>query len=258
MVGNNGIGCGRLLGPGVIALKILVVQHDIDAPAGYIGERITAAGGEAVAVLPHLGGELPAAAAGFDGALLLGGAMSARGDANYPYYPQLFHLIRAFAAEAKPVMGICLGAQLTARAWGKPVMANAEPEFGFRSLAATPAARGDALLGGLDLPPLMQFHYDTFELPAEATLLATGSTCANQAYRIGGAVWGFQFHLEATPAIIRTWAGLGAARHAAGGADPVALTERDMAAHMEAAASFAGTVGDRWMGLVAARSAAAA
>lgn len=239
-------------------MNILVVQHHIDSPSGYIGERIEAAGAAAATVLPHRGEKLPDSPEGFDGALLLGGAMSAADDAGHPYYPHLFGLIRGFAGAGKPVMGICLGAQLIARAWGRPVGPNPVPEFGFLPLAATPAARSDALIGGLDLPPLMQFHYDTFELPAEATLLATGSTCANQAYRLGNAVWGFQFHLEATPAIVRTCAAMDAARHAAGGADPVALTERGMEAHMTAAASFAATVGDRWMGLVAARRARAA
>lgn len=239
-------------------MNILVVQHDIDSPSGYIGERIVAAGATATPLLPHRGDRLPDGPDGFDGTLLLGGAMSAADDAGYPYYPHLFRLIRGFAGAGKPVMGICLGAQLIARAWGRPVRPNTVPEFGFLPLTATPSTRGDALVGGLGLPPLMQFHHDTFDLPAEATLLAIGATCANQAYRIGAAVWGFQFHLEATPAIIRDWAKIDAARRAIGGADPVALTERDMAAHMAAASSFATTVGDRWMGLVAARCARAA
>jgi GMP synthase-like glutamine amidotransferase len=239
-------------------LNILVVQHDIASPSGYIGERIAAAGAAVRTVLPHRGDKLPESPDGFDGTLLLGGAMSAADDAGYPYYPHLFGLIRAFAGAGKPVMGICLGAQLIARAWGRAVRPNPAPEFGFLPLTATPEARGDALIGGLNLPPLMQFHHDTFDLPAEAALLATGATCANQAYRIGGAVWGFQFHLEATPAIIRDWARLDAARRATGGADPVALTERGMAAHMAASSSFAASVGDRWMGLVAARRARAA
>jgi GMP synthase (glutamine-hydrolysing) len=243
---------------GVIALNILTVQHDLGAPAGLIGERIMAAGGRLATVRPHLGEALPADTGGYDGMLVLGGAMSAADDAQFPHYAALFRLANGFAAAEKPIMGICLGAQLMARAWGAAVYPNSEPEFGFRPLVASPAARDDTLLGGLALPPLMQLHYDTFDLPADATLLATGAVCHHQAYRIGNGVYGFQFHLEVTPDMVREWARLDISRDAARGVDPVALAERQLADHMDAAAEFARQIGDRWMRLVAERRRAAA
>jgi len=241
-----------------MTVNILVVQHDLGAPAGLIGERIEAAGGRLAPVRPHLGEALPTNPNGHDGVLVLGGPMSAADDARHPHYAVLLPLMRAFAAAQKPVMGICLGSQLVARAWGAAVYPNREPEFGFRPLVGTLDACDDHLLRGLDLPPLMQLHFDTFDLPDEATLLATGATCRHQAMRIGRHVYGFQFHLEVTPAMVREWARLDIARDAAGGRDPVALAERQLADHMDAAVRFTQQVADRWMQLVTERREAAA
>jgi len=239
-------------------LNILVVQHDVGAPAGLIGAGIESAGGKLLPVMPHRGEALPDDPTAYDGMLLLGGPMSAADDAGHPYYSKLFRLIRDFDRSDKPVMGICLGSQLIARAWGALVYPNAVPEFGFLPITMTAAARHDAVLGGLSVPALMQFHYDTFDLPSAATLLATGTTCTHQAYRIGRVVWGFQFHLEVTPEIVREWARLPGAPAAAGGVDPVALTERQMADHMNGARDLALTVARRWMERVADRRATAA
>ncbi|MEZ5863070.1 MAG: type 1 glutamine amidotransferase [Geminicoccaceae bacterium] len=126
-----------------------------------------------------------------------------------PHYPALLETIRRFTAAGRPVLGICLGGQLIARALGGRVIEGARGEFGFVELSGRPAAPDDPLLAGTALPvSVMQWHEDHFELPPGAVHLLASDICPAQAFRAGRATWGFQCHLEVDEPSLVDWAAL--------------------------------------------------
>ena len=98
---------------------ILVFQHHPSSPAGLVGERMAARAFRVTTLDAQDGCDIPADAADHDGLLVLGGAMNAHNDARCRHFPALLALARDFAAAGKPVLGVCLGGQLLARAWGR-------------------------------------------------------------------------------------------------------------------------------------------
>lgn len=196
--------------------NILVVMHDFRAPAGIFGEGIVAHPGYYLSVAPGIGYSaaapdrtcaLPESDAGFDGLVVLGGPQTAGDDAGNPYFQELLETIRRFHAADKPVLGICLGGQLIARAFAARVYDQGAFDFGFMPVRLTDDGRKDALFRGFAAElPLMQSHRDTFDLPPGAVLLARDGRGGNQAFRLGRATYALQFHPEVTADIVRDWA----------------------------------------------------
>src|SRR5262249_6461783 len=179
--------------------RLLVVQSCPVTPAGIVGEGAQARSALLTNISLPRGGPLRRSTAGFDGLIILGGPMHAGDDAGYPAFPALLGLIRRFHAQGKPIFGICLGAQLIARAFGKAVDRFGGCEVGYLPVEITAEGARDPLLAGLATEQrIMQMHEDSFDLPARAVLLMRNDTCANQAFRLGRATYGFQFHLEVT------------------------------------------------------------
>ena len=138
------------------------------------------------------------------GLVFMGGPMSANDD--LPYIRRELTLIERAAAAGKPVLGVCLGAQLVAKALGARVYRNPVKEIGWYPITWTEAASRDALLSGLaGEETVFHWHGETFDLPAGAELLASSHACRNQAFRWGESVYAFQFHLEVTPEMISDW-----------------------------------------------------
>ena len=222
-----------------------------EAPIGLLGDYLTEFGADLVTVTPPEGDPFPVDAQGLDGAVILGGPQSAADDGTSPYIPRLLDLIRDFADADWPILGICLGAQLLARAHGERVYQHSLMERGFKPIASTPAGTEDPVMGSLGpVRHIMQWHYDTFDLPKDAVLLATGPDCANQAFRLGDSQYGLQFHPEVNPEIARDWVSR------AEGATPeeVAAISREMEAqidrHLPEAAAFARDLARNWLELV--------
>lgn len=239
-------------------MRILSVLHDCISPSGTLGLAIARRGGEFDELTPHDGDPLPEDHGGYDGAIVFGGPMGAADDANYPHFRPLIRLLRGFHAAGKPLMGVCLGAQLFARVFDKKVVRHHELEFGFTRIDLTDEGAADPLLAGLGRTQwLMEWHQDTFELPEGAVLLATGDRCPNQAFRMGETLYAFQFHLESTRPIVRSWVNARRRFLERNYPDFFQRIERDFDRHMADQMVFTGRLAQRWLDLVEARSAAA-
>jgi GMP synthase-like glutamine amidotransferase len=129
--------------------------------------------------------------------IAMGGPMSVNDEEELPWLVAEKRFIRRALEAGKPVLGICLGAQLIASALGARVYPNELKEIGWFPL------RG--IGGGADrfrFPGTIQafhWHGETFDLPPGAVHLARSDGCENQAFQIGRTAIGMQFHLETTP-----------------------------------------------------------
>jgi len=142
----------------------------------------------------------------YSGLVVLGGPMSANDVECHPYLIPELDWIREAVDCRMPLLGICLGAQLLAKALGRPVYRNTVKEIGWYELELLPAAADDLLLAGSQpRETVFQWHGDTFDLPPQAVLLARSRQCAHQAFRVGPAAWGLQFHVEMTPPLMESW-----------------------------------------------------
>jgi len=186
-------------------MRVLAFRHASFEHLGLIAPALESAGIRIEYVDSYsgssAGGELERA----DGLVFMGGPMSANDD--LPWIRGELALIERAAAAGKPVLGVCLGAQLVAKALGARVYRNPVKEIGWYPVHWTEAARRDALLDGLSGPEtVFHWHGETFDLPAGAEWLAYSEACRHQAFRVGDNVYGFQFHLEVTPEMIADWA----------------------------------------------------
>lgn len=180
--------------------------------------------------------ERVAAARRADLVFVLGGPIGAHDDDAYPFLRAELALIERRLAEDRRLVGICLGAQLIARALGARVapMPGGAKEIGWAPVMLTAAGRDGPLRhldGGL---PVLHWHGDSFELPRGAERLAATNLCPNQAFAVGRRVLGLQFHPEARAAGFARWLIGHAAELAQAGLSPVTLRE-GTAAHAPAA-----------------------
>lgn len=187
-------------------MRVLAVQNFPGAGLGQVGPALSEAGAQVDLVLAHEGQALPRGVEGHDALVVLGGAQNARADAESPWLPELCALMRAFGDSGRSVLGICLGSQLLVRAYGGDNIIGGAEEFGWQQVALTPEGRADPLFS--DTPaafPTFQWHDDTFTLPEGAVRLAGSAKVSNQAFRIGRAAYGVQFHFEADRAMVAEW-----------------------------------------------------
>lgn len=135
--------------------------------------------------------------ADFDALIAMGGPMSVNDESDYPWLAGEKRLVREAIGAGKPVLGICLGAQLIASSLGARVYRNAEKEIGW--LPVEGIAPPDPEMFAFP-PSLTAFHWhgETFDLPPGAARLAASEGCANQAFQVGRRTIGLQFHLETT------------------------------------------------------------
>ena len=187
-------------------MRVLVVENYDNTGLGQVGAALAEADAEINLIRPHRGDSLPDGADGHDAAVVLGGGQNALADEEYPYFPKLLDLVRDFERNERAVLGICLGSQILARAFGGENRIGGASEFGWREVELTETAGKDPVLGALPHRfPIFQWHDDTFTLPPGAERLAGNDIAENQAFRVGRAVYGFQFHFEANLALVRQW-----------------------------------------------------
>jgi len=135
----------------------------------------------------------------FDGLIVMGGPMSVNDTVEFPWLVAEIELIRSSIQAGKKILGICLGAQLIARALESTVYRNRQKEIGWFPVAFTTSAK--KLIPSTasdDRVTVFHWHGETFDLPPEAMAIGSSSATENQGLLFGDHVLGLQFHLEMT------------------------------------------------------------
>ena len=189
--------------------RLLVFQHVAIEPLGTLDDLIRARGHR---IRFHNFERHPDAEPDLDryrGLVVLGGPMNVEDQHRRPHLKTELEVIERALEQGKPVLGICLGAQLLAHVLGARVRRHDQPELGWYELQLTAEGQRDAVLGAAgERLPVFQWHAYSYDLPHGATQLASTATCEQQAFRFGGNAYGFQFHLEADEQVIERWLGL--------------------------------------------------
>jgi len=181
-------------------MKIAIFQHVSSEPAGYFETVFTENHIPYEYIRLYKTGEVPATSATHF--MFMGGPMSVNDEQELPYLKEEKVLIRDAVQQGRPVLGICLGAQLIASAFGARVYPYIQ-ETGWHRLVREPVTE-EIFSVFPEQFQVFQLHGETFDLPAGAQLLCTGAAVKNQAFSYKTAT-GLQFHLELTDTIIREW-----------------------------------------------------
>jgi GMP synthase-like glutamine amidotransferase len=232
----------------------LVIQHVEPESAFAIADSLRAA--EVIVDVRRVfaGDPLPPDLSHVDGLVVMGGPMSAGSDEGFATRSAELDLLSDALERRLPTLGVCLGAQLLAVAGGGSVTAgSAGPEVGWGTVSLLESCRHDALFGGLpETLTVLHWHGESFEIPPGGRRLMSNRLYANQAFSLGEAAWGVQFHIEVTSAavdgFVRAFAADAAGSPGGGeritGSTPAALAALD---------APRGSVFHRFAGLVAAR-----
>ncbi len=186
--------------------KLLVFQHVAHEILGTLNPLFKSAGFRIRYVNFGRHPDAQPSLNGYQGLVVLGGPMSVDQTEEYPYLLTEVRLIQQAIDHQIPILGICLGAQLIAKALGANVKRNGEKEIGWYPVFLTEEGRHDPVLRHFeDKEHIFQWHDDTFEIPANAVRIVCSPLCENQAYRYGENVYAFQFHLEVDEPMIERW-----------------------------------------------------
>ncbi len=223
-------------------MKILVCKHHPQEGLGLY-ETIFAAAGIGVEYQELRQDDRPRVLTDYHGLIIMGGAMNACQEQEYPFLRTDLHYIETALRSQLPVLGICLGAQLSARVLGATIRKNPQKELGWyrlERLAESP------LLDGFPASfPMFQWHEDTFAIPAGARRLVQSAGCPNQAFQWGDRLFGVQFHPEVTAAVLDEWLA-DAATITDWGFDPETL-KKDTAQHLAAGLRCSRMLGENFI-----------
>jgi GMP synthase (glutamine-hydrolysing) len=182
-------------------MNVLAILHGDNVPAGTFAEVVTERGHRFDMWNPAEGATPPPLDA-YGAVIPLGGAMHVDQEAHHPWLREEEQYVRALLDRGVPLLGVCLGAQLVAKAAGADVGPARKPEIGWCEVERT---ADDPVVGVLpERFPAFQWHYYAFEVPAGGRELARSRVCP-QAFRVGEAAWGVQFHPEVTREIVASW-----------------------------------------------------
>jgi GMP synthase (glutamine-hydrolysing) len=184
-------------------VRVLSITHGPTVPGGVFDEVVEEGGHELERWVVPLGGA-PRAPERYDAVFVFGGSMHPDQDAEFAWLEREGAFLSEALDAGTPTLGVCLGAQLLARAAGASVAPASSPEVGWYDIELTPAGVADPVLGGLpQRTHAFQWHHYTFEIPAGATELAR-SPVGTQAFRLNGSI-GIQFHAEVTLEMVESW-----------------------------------------------------
>jgi len=177
--------------------------------------------------------------------VVLGGPIGVYEEDAYPFLRDELAALRTRLDAGRPVLGVCLGAQLIARALGAKVAPGPRKEIGWSGVTLTEAGRASVLKPLADVP-VLHWHGDNADLPAGAVGLASTEACPHQAFAVGDTVLALQFHIEADPARIESWLIGHTVELGKAGIDPRAIRQQ-AAAHGAATAAAGRAVLSAWL-----------
>ena len=177
-------------------MHALVLKHVAVEGPGTLAPYLEARSWKLDTVELYTGDRLPKDARGYQAVIVMGGPMGVYDEAEYPFLHNEHNFLKRVIAQDVPLLGICLGSQLLAKALGARVYRNPQKEIGWYTVDLTSAGAAGPLFAGLPSSvPVFQWHGDAFDLPAGAISLASSPLCMNQAFRYGDRVYGSLFHL---------------------------------------------------------------
>ncbi|MGC1488243.1 MAG: type 1 glutamine amidotransferase [Albidovulum sp.] len=186
-------------------MRIAVIENTAISHLGLVGTALREADAEIEVFRPWDGQSLPDGMY-HDALVVLGGEQNALDDEGHPYLPDLVRLMRRMGQADRAVLGICLGAQLLARAHGAQNLLGKHDEFGWHKVRVTKDGLKDPVMSVIKGDfPIFQWHGDSFTLPEGAVRLARNAKVGNQCFRIGRASYGMQFHFVASRAVVEDW-----------------------------------------------------
>ena len=186
-------------------MRILSLVHGADVRSELYGDVVLAEGHELVERSVVDDPDALASADGYDAVLVFGGQMNVDQEDEHPWLRDEDELIRTLVARDVPVLGVCLGGQLLAKAAGAHVGPSPESERGFVRVELTDDAERDPLFGSLPQEfDVFAMHEYAFHVPDGAVELARSNVCS-QAFRLGERAWGLQFHPEIRLEQIEEW-----------------------------------------------------
>ena len=219
---------------------LIILQRETSNPA-----RVGAALERRGYTLDIHRGTLPENHDGYAAAVIFGGPMSANDDEKLPFVRQQLDWIPKIVDAGTPFLGICLGAQLLARALGSPIESHPQGigEIGYFEVRPTAAGKKYFKDG-----PFHAYHWNRegFDVPTGAVLIAEGDTFPNQAFRYGEAAFAMQFHPEATRDIVELWSANGAKRPPVPGGQSRETQLRNNALHDASSAAWLEGFLDQW------------
>jgi GMP synthase (glutamine-hydrolysing) len=186
-------------------MRVLSVVHGPEARAELFEPVVVRAGHAIDEWSFSWGRRPPRPLESYDAYMVFGGAMHPDQDAQHTWLPEEIAWLEQLLADRRPVLGVCLGVQLLARAAGAQVRRLDEPEIGWIDVDLNDAGGNDPVLGSLprSFPGLVWHHY-TYDVPDGAVELARTDR-TTQAFRLGDACWGVQFHPDVTALQLDRW-----------------------------------------------------
>ncbi|MCA9774315.1 MAG: type 1 glutamine amidotransferase [Myxococcales bacterium] len=188
--------------------RLLAIEHVPQETIGVFDDFAREHGIEIETIRTHRNNPIPTSPDGIDGLIVMGGPMNVGDAILHPYLVDEVKFLRKALDARIPILGICLGAQLLAKAMRAAVYeGDAGPEIGWGPIRLTEAGTRDPIFRGFGLvsPIVLHWHGETFDLPEGAVLLAATDRYRNQAFRYGDRVYGLQFHVEVSAPMVVNW-----------------------------------------------------